>query len=95
MALSYLYRYGATTFHSQVFHRGYLDPFDYSYQIFYRDLYLTLGKFKIKLKRKKLFREEVPQHAVIQGATSGHTEWRSACPPDLFEKCYHRVEEAA
>lgn len=93
MSLRYLIRYGSELHHSTERHPFYVDKFDVCRQVFYYDLLFLLGKFKVKMKRKVVFVEDVPQCVVIHQGLFGHTDWQSSCPSPLYEKCQNRVEE--
>lgn len=88
-------RYGVLHRHTQERRPGYLDTFDVSHQIFYRDHLLSVGQRTLKLWREELYREEVPQDVLIEKATLGATDWKTSCPDEIFAKCQARCEEAA
>lgn len=61
MALHRLYRYGTFRRTTQERRPGYLDTFDVTHQVFYRDRLLEFGKASFKLWREVLHVEEIPQ----------------------------------
>lgn len=67
---------------------GYIDPEHVRMQAFYLDTY----RFGIRIKRECLFKEEIPVWAWASEALLGWTEWKSACPPDIWYLCTGKVK---
>jgi hypothetical protein len=67
---------------------GYIDPEHVRVQAFYQDTYL----WGIRIRRRLLFKERVPNFAWIQQGCLGWCDWRSACPPDIWLLCTGKVK---
>lgn len=63
---------------------GYIDPEFRKYNFFDKEI-LLFGV--IRVYRKTLFKEHVPNWAWIQEGTLGGTEWRTGCPADILALC--------
>lgn len=70
---------------------GYIDPRWVEIQHFYKDTYIFWGL--IRVSRVRLFSEEVPVWAWSSHAVMGYTEWKSACPPDVWLLCTGKVKQ--
>lgn len=82
------HRYTCRRWSFNVREPGYIDPRHVEMQAFYRDTYL----WGVRVKRVCLFKEEIPVWAWSSEAVLGWTEWRSACPPDIWLLCTGKVK---
>lgn len=67
---------------------GYIDPEFVRMQAFYQDTYL----WGVRIRRRLLFKEQVPNFAWIEVATCGWCTWKSDCPPDIWLLCTGKVK---
>lgn len=87
MPITRHYRYGSMQKHYEEFTPGYQDPDEVLELVFYRDHILFLGRLNIKTRREVLFRERMPQYALLSWEIHGHTSWKTSCPKAVLEKC--------
>lgn len=46
----------------------------------------------VRIRRRLLFKERVPNFAWIQQGCLGWCDWKSACPPDIWFLCTGKVK---